>query len=49
MYSPRLKNLKSKREKIVSEIVEIIDSSSDLDGEANRNKILEQLRKGQLF
>ena len=49
MYSPRLKTFRTKRERIVSELVEVIDNNLDVDTEFYKNKILKQLKNGQLF
>ena len=49
MHSPRLKVFKTKREKIVSELVEFIDTNSDVDAEFYKNKVLKQLKNGKLF
>ena len=49
MYSPRLKTFNTKREKIVSELIEAMKNNSDLNSDFYKNKILNQIKKGQLF
>ncbi len=45
MYFPRLKKFKTRREKIVSELVEAMDINND----SYKNRILKELEEGKLF